>query len=195
MNKQLSYNDIKESYRSTWEIPYNILLELREWKELRERILERDQYTCRMCNKKGSEKHGDVYYRRLSPEESAASVQMEVVDITGTGEMVIMQETAPVVAEPTKDPVILHVHHTYYVHGDAPWEYPEDAFLTLCHGCHVEVHESLVIPTYVDETKQQLIPLTPCTRCSGVGFLKEYLHYQNGICFRCMGRKFEEFIR
>lgn len=30
----------------------------------------------------------------------------------------------------------LHVHHLYYEKGKEPWEYPNEAFLTLCVHCH-----------------------------------------------------------
>lgn len=30
----------------------------------------------------------------------------------------------------------LHVHHTYYLTGKMPWEYPDEALLVLCAGCH-----------------------------------------------------------
>ena len=30
----------------------------------------------------------------------------------------------------------LHIHHLYYEWGKNPWEYPDDALLTLCEGCH-----------------------------------------------------------
>jgi len=30
----------------------------------------------------------------------------------------------------------LHVHHKYYTDDKKPWEYPEDALITLCKGCH-----------------------------------------------------------
>jgi len=30
----------------------------------------------------------------------------------------------------------LHVHHKYYERNKEPWEYPLDAFLTLCEQCH-----------------------------------------------------------
>jgi len=30
----------------------------------------------------------------------------------------------------------LHVHHTYYGKGKAPWEYPDDSLETLCEECH-----------------------------------------------------------
>lgn len=34
----------------------------------------------------------------------------------------------------------LHVHHTEYQEGRAPWEYADEALLTLCKGCHKSRH-------------------------------------------------------
>jgi 5-methylcytosine-specific restriction endonuclease McrA len=34
----------------------------------------------------------------------------------------------------------LHVHHSYYVSGREPWDYPGFALLTLCEPCHSEVN-------------------------------------------------------
>lgn len=33
----------------------------------------------------------------------------------------------------------LHVHHTFYARGRAPWEYHPDSLLTLCATCHEAV--------------------------------------------------------
>lgn len=30
----------------------------------------------------------------------------------------------------------MHVHHMYYIDDAAPWEYPDDALITLCANCH-----------------------------------------------------------
>jgi hypothetical protein len=35
-----------------------------------------------------------------------------------------------------RDDLTLEVHHLYYIRGQKPWEYPPDAFLALCSGCH-----------------------------------------------------------
>lgn len=32
----------------------------------------------------------------------------------------------------------LHVHHRYYVWNSDPWDYPEDALVTLCESCHAD---------------------------------------------------------
>jgi hypothetical protein len=34
---------------------------------------------------------------------------------------------------------MLHVHHLYYTADVHPWEYPNEAFLTLCKVCHAKV--------------------------------------------------------
>jgi 5-methylcytosine-specific restriction endonuclease McrA len=41
------------------------------------------------------------------------------------------------------DDFTLHVHHLYYKkYGTPPWDYGNDALITLCEGCH-ELEESL----------------------------------------------------
>lgn len=34
----------------------------------------------------------------------------------------------------------LHVHHKYYLENHKPWEYTDDALVTLCEECHSWVH-------------------------------------------------------
>lgn len=36
----------------------------------------------------------------------------------------------------------LHIHHLYYKKGIMPWEYPDDALVTLCERCHKEAHKN-----------------------------------------------------
>jgi hypothetical protein len=47
---------------------------------------------------------------------------------------------------------------------------------------------------YLDENGERIGFLTPCLKCFGAGAFPEYNHIQNGICFRCNGAKYEEFI-
>lgn len=35
----------------------------------------------------------------------------------------------------------LHVHHTYYQAGKLPWQYPINAYETLCKDCHSKEHD------------------------------------------------------
>lgn len=36
----------------------------------------------------------------------------------------------------------LHVHHTRYIKGREPWDYPNGFLVTLCELCHEHSHES-----------------------------------------------------
>lgn len=38
------------------------------------------------------------------------------------------------------DKKTLNVHHKYYINGLFPWEYPDDAYITLCEDCHSLEH-------------------------------------------------------
>lgn len=40
----------------------------------------------------------------------------------------------------------LHAHHTYYLANRAPWEYPDDAIITLCSDCHYLEHVETINP-------------------------------------------------
>ena len=194
MNKFIPYKDIKSNYQSSWHIPYEILLNTIEWRKFRQEIIDRDQKKCRICNCEQSEKIGINYFRKPTDEEISESLKEITFDPTVDSTFGFKRNPARIVGIKTNTPTILHVHHTYYIFGDLPWEYQHDALLTVCHGCHVKIHFEEKIPVYSDETCREVLKLTPCTRCSGTGFMEEYLYHQNGICFRCNGRKFEEFI-
>lgn len=44
------------------------------------------------------------------------------------------------------DEVVLQVHHTKYVKGRLPWEYPYDECEVLCRGCHAKEH-GIIMPS------------------------------------------------
>lgn len=39
----------------------------------------------------------------------------------------------------------LHVHHSYYEKGLAPWEYPDESLHALCEDCHRKAQDLLVL--------------------------------------------------
>lgn len=39
-----------------------------------------------------------------------------------------------------KQDIILHVHHKYYKKDLTPWDYPDEALITLCEICHKTEH-------------------------------------------------------
>jgi len=194
MTKPVYYRDIKDDYKTSWHIPYEVLLNTHEWKEFRQTIIARDNNICTSCHKEQSEKSGREYFRKPTEEEILENSKEVLVDLLGDGSWLIKMKPVTVVGIPTDTPTILHVHHKYYVFGNLPWEYKNEALVTVCHECHIAIHDKEKILVYVDNSFKEKLDLTQCSRCNGTGFLEQYLYFQNGICFRCNGRKFEEFI-
>lgn len=80
----------------------------------------------------------------------------------------------------------LNIHHTYYIKGYKPWEYDNEALVTLCENCHKKRHETSSVP-YYDHERRLIGNLAICDRCGGSGYLPQYSHVENGICFKCGG--------
>ena len=80
----------------------------------------------------------------------------------------------------------LNIHHKYYIRGKKPWQYDNSALVTLCEDCHKKRHESSFIRFY-DSSGKTFTPLIPCDRCGGSGYLPQFNHVANGICFKCYG--------
>lgn len=194
MTEFISYRDIKDKFENSWHVPYEILLKTLEWQNFRETIISRDKKTCIVCGKEQSEKFEKQYYRKPNEEEIAENLKEITVDFFGDGTYVRKMKKARIVGVPTNNPVILHVHHKHYVFGYLPWEYEKEILMTVCHNCRVKIHKSEIIPVFVNKNLKEELNLNLCSRCKGTGFLDEFHYFQNGICFRCDGRKFEEFI-
>lgn len=80
----------------------------------------------------------------------------------------------------------LNIHHTYYIKGYKPWEYDNEALVTLCEDCHKKRHETSDVPLY-DSNKRLISNLVRCDRCGGSGYLPQYSHVEHGRCFKCGG--------
>ena len=87
----------------------------------------------------------------------------------------------------------LHVHHKYYQEGLLPWEYPDDALMTLCYKCHEKLHKDGIVEV-LDKHGNNIGHYHYCKRCNGAGWFPEYWYFQSGICFRCDGARYEELI-
>lgn len=87
----------------------------------------------------------------------------------------------------------LHIHHTYYQEGLLPWEYPNKSLITLCWTCHEKRHQNGSTLVY-DANGIEKGKITYCYRCYGAGVFPEYLHVEAGVCFRCHGARYEEYI-
>lgn len=85
-------------------------------------------------------------------------------------------------------PKVLNVHHKYYVNGNNPWEYDNEALVTLCEDCHCDIHKSAKTPVYKELYGKQFLRYAEvCDRCGGSGYLPQYRHVEGGICFKCWG--------
>lgn len=87
----------------------------------------------------------------------------------------------------------IHVHHKYYQLSKLPWEYPDEALVSLCWICHENLHANQKVLVY-DENMNVVNKYTPCQRCFGAGWIPEFKHFHAGVCFRCGGAKYEELI-
>lgn len=83
-----------------------------------------------------------------------------------------------------------HIHHEYYLQDKLPWDIEDLALVTLCHKCHISRHQEMKIPVYkVGYNSKTLVSYEKpsCSRCGGTGYLAQYKHVENGICFKCRG--------
>lgn len=83
-----------------------------------------------------------------------------------------------------------HVHHTYYLKDTLPWVIDSEALVTVCDNCHSERHRKESIGVYEFKLGKRIRTSNVsiyCGRCNGSGYLPQYKHVQNGVCFACEG--------
>lgn len=83
-----------------------------------------------------------------------------------------------------------HVHHTYYLKNFLPWEIDDSALVSICKRCHSKRHEKENIHIYKNVNGRLIITKNQnsvCPRCYGSGYLPQFKHVENGICFLCFG--------
>jgi len=191
-------------------IPYTKLLETEEWEYKRMETIIRDNEECTICKSRNTDyiygKHIFVrtHFIGVKKPNKKFWQQWDYFEqrfgdqFTG---MKPSEDDYDIVPEEVYEAVTLNkqhylqVHHKYYIWGKLPWQYNNDALITLCNWCHFALHQNERIPFFI-EKENTLIEkkLTLCLRCNGAGFLPEFNYVQNGICFRCQGAKYEELI-
>jgi hypothetical protein len=82
----------------------------------------------------------------------------------------------------------LHVHHKYYILNKKPWEYSNDALITLCFHCHYDYHENHQVQVFTDELLHDFKYKPFCKKCNGSGYIPEFYYHKAGICFNCNGK-------
>jgi hypothetical protein len=179
------YDQLLFSYGKRDLIPYNEFLKTAEWKEKRKAILNRDGHVCHNCKMPETIHENKPPYHFFFDGIDYDPVFDEYDCIVGT------QPRLKLIPAPRA--VFLHVHHTYYFFGRNPWEYPDEALITLCSHCHSDFHENHVVEWFV--AGDNSIKLTPCPRCNGAGSFARFSHVQGGECFYCKGAMYKEFMK
>ncbi len=171
-----SYHELNSSEKKY----YSLLLLTKEWIEVRSKQLEKANYTCVLCKEKANWDihvggiYGYLVYNLLVKEDQWGIPRPELE------------------LKKVENPLVLHLHHTYYVRNTTPWEYPDECFQVLCKNCHENEHKNKKFRMYASHELGQSQHLTPCKKCSGSGYLPHYHYYEDGVCFGCNGAGFEE---
>lgn len=162
------------------ENDYAVILSSGKWKEKRETILERDGYKCTRCFSPGT--------TWIPNSENIGGANVLIIENEPITEI-------PKTIECYDHAIFLHIHHKFYVIENGkmipPWHYKSDDLMTLCSECHTKLHKDEIV-TVFERVNDELIATTQyklCPRCKGEGYLPEYSHVQNGICFKCTGKR------
>jgi len=103
-------------------IPYQTLLETQEWKIKRDVIVERDKEKCTKCGCSPTVNiwhEGKMHYLLHVPRDPNDLIEIGRIKYSGDA---LDDEIHQLYA-----PVVLHVHHLYYVKSKHPWEYSGEA--------------------------------------------------------------------
>ena len=134
------------------------------WKTKRHWIIRRDNFKCVKCAK------------------TKVDFSLKVTSVIRDGKVIDISEAFHLIPEHRLD---LNVHHKYYREGLDPWEYNDEALITLCPECHKNEHETSIIPIYFASGEEGVV--TICDRCQGSGYLPQFNHVMDGVCFKCWG--------
>jgi 5-methylcytosine-specific restriction endonuclease McrA len=182
--ENIDYNSLIELYKNDNYIPYAEYLRTNLWKTKRLEILDRDGFLCQNCSA------CDTVLR----QDKAGEIVVEWSDVleiywTDTSGQKRISSLFKPQGQPER-PYNLQVHHKRYVVNRLPWNYDNKDLITLCNYCHTEEHKANNILVY-DEFGKALGDQPDCNRCAGTGYMPEYRHVQNGICFKCGGSGFD----
>ena len=171
-----NYEELNQSERRN----YSVLLTTREWEEVRARLFKKEEHTCHLCKQKAN---WDIHVGH--PIGYLVHDIVEDEDDFGLPRLSLRWIKQA-------NPLVLHLHHTYYVRNTLPWNYPDSCFQVLCKSCHEKTHREKTILMYATHKLGESQHLTACIRCNGTGYLAECNYYLDGVCFGCNGAGFEE---
>lgn len=182
----VSYYEIIEKIKElSREEAYIELLKTSEWLEFRETILNRDEYSCTNCGKDKDQSFEELPFDQWFMDYTEIQEYNQNVKQNKNEKFFEKSYPSRIVL---LESVILQVHHKLYFANRIPWEYDPKFLTTLCIDCHRNEHKSKAISTYDSDAMNMKFENVPCSRCSGTGFLEEYRHFKDGICFACGGQ-------
>lgn len=216
------FRTLVNQYNKQELIPYSKLLNTIEWAEKRNEILKRDKHACVRCkrNKTGSFSRNQIQAILDTNNDKIiwriVGSDLQVIDSINGGDYWFFSiktldkfrssywelkfaeckkgDTIFVLIQAPKR-YFLQIHHKHYILNKLPWEYRDSDLQTVCNWCHWDIHCNEKVNTFmlIDGVLIKT-SLTPCYKCKGAGWFPEYVHIESGICFRCLGQKFEELI-
>lgn len=193
-------NSMTSSQNPYCKMSYLELLHTPSWLSLRQRILARDGYKCKICQRAETLKKWDVHTNSFAwfsvhlPDKCRKYRNSFICN--GITHFFYIFDERSFLFQKERCPVSLQIHHRYYMVGILPWEYDYECYETLCMDCHFELHKKEQVPVFIRSGGKWVKwpKLSVCSRCNGAGFLPRFNHVEGGICFRCWGARFEEFI-
>ena len=152
---------------------YGDLLRLKFWKDRKNKILLRDKNKCTNCGLEGT--IVEKYLAKDGFGYKTYETSSIIVTDNPDHKLTINEINSIRVSYIPTTPVVLHVHHHYYLLDSLPWEYNDKVLITFCSHCHHKWHteNKAVVYQKIDGKYHQRI-LTPCERCNGVGSLEQF---------------------
>lgn len=161
-------------------ITYSQYLTTEEWQVKRNEIIERDHYLCTSCKKAAT-----FYLKNFNSPIKFHFWNVSEED----GRIMPLKANEKSRLEITDKAYHLEVHHHRYILNRLPWDYKNEDLITLCNHCHTEFHQHNKVLVYSEDEKTEL-EYEPCSKCHGTGYIPEYRHVQEGLCFQCMGNRY-----
>jgi hypothetical protein len=183
-------------------ISYDEKLKTIQWHNKRNEVIKRDNHTCTECKK--SPCTDLTLFKSMTIEEERSYIKEQQIEFEkselGQKYLDIFGKfpnfgipMIPIDSSMNLAFITLQVHHKYYVKNKLPWEYENEALVTLCSECHQKTHDENTIPYYDSLDKEYQLFLTACDRCNGSGNIPKFSHIEHGICFKCYGNRYSEF--
>ena len=220
MSTVVPYSDLLAKFDNPDQVPYLDLLTTEEWKSKSLRIRKRDGFKCTQCNRHKTKQFKTKQLSDIFPGDniqlwnvvgndlkfrmklegghywffSEITLNRSSAYYRGKRFLKLQQGESSFALIKSDKNYHLQVHHKRYILGTLPWEYHDSDLRTVCNWCHWDLHQNEKINIYERLSNGGLVKLTltPCYRCKGAGSFPQYDHIENGLCFRCEGKRFEE---